>query len=332
MARIVNAENRSVERIDDGWEAVEIAAGEDAPASPEALAARDLPYFPAAVPGTVAGALAALGRWDLDATKNFDASEWWYRRRFTSLPVADDETVLLHFDGLATLADVWLNGELVLRSDNMFCRHVLDVTTRLRSENELYVRFRSLEQALGERRPRPRFRTRLVERQQLRWFRTTLLGRIPGWTPPVVPVGPYRGVRLERWRGPCVATARVRTGLSGTTGRVSLEVSCRSRTEPPRRATASLGEVRFELERFVESDGTIVFRSELPVEAPRIWWPHTHGEQARYSVSVALAGAGEIDLGSVAFRSIEAQTDAGAFSVRVNGIEVFCRGACWTTD
>lgn len=332
MARIVNAENRTVERIDDGWEAVEIAAGEDAPASPEALAARDLPYFPASVPGTVAGALAALGRWDLDATKNFDASEWWYRRRFTSLPVADDETVLLHFDGLATLADVWLNGEIVLRSDNMFRRHAVDVTTRLRSENELYVRFRSLEQALGERRPRPRFRTRLVERQQLRWFRTTLLGRIPGWTPPVVPVGPYRGVRLERWRGPCVTAARVRTALSGTTGRVSLELSCRSRTEPPRRATASLGEVRLELERFVEADGSIVFRNEFPVEAPRIWWPHTHGEQARYSISVALAGAGEIDLGSVAFRSIEAQTDAGAFSVRVNGIEVFCRGACWTTD
>ncbi len=332
MARIVTAENRSVEPLDQGWEAVEVAAGEDAPASPAELLAGDRPYFPAQVPGTVAGALAALGRWGLDTPKNFDASEWWYRRRFTSSRASEDETVLLHLDGLATLADVWLNGELVLQSDNMFRRHALDVTARLRAENELYVRFRAFERALAERRPRPRFRTRLVERQQLRWFRTTLLGRIPGWTPPVVPVGPYRAVRLERWRGPRVTAARVRSELAGTTGRVSIEVACRSRGEAPRHATASVGAVRAELDRTVEPDGTIAFRKEITLESPELWWPHTHGKQARYPVAVALEGAGELGLGTVAFRSIEARTDGGAFDVRVNGTEVFCRGACWTTE
>jgi beta-mannosidase len=332
MARILDAERRTVEPLDQGWEVVEVVAGADAPASPEELGARERTYFPAPVPGTVAGALAAVGRWDLDQPKNFDASDWWYRLRFTSAPAGEDELALLHLDGLATLADVWLNGELLLQSDNMFRRHAVDVTSRLRPQNELYVRFRSFERALAERRPRPRFRTRLVERQQLRWFRTTLLGRIPGWTPPVVPVGPYRAVRLERWRGPCVTSARVQSELAGRRGRVSLELACRTRGEAPRHAAACVGPARFELERSLEADGTVVFRGETTLETPERWWPHTHGEQARYPVTATLEGAGELRLDSVAFRSIEADTDAGAFGIRVNDTEVFCRGACWTTD
>ncbi|HTQ04317.1 MAG TPA: glycoside hydrolase family 2 protein [Polyangiaceae bacterium] len=332
MARVVTAENRSVEFLGDGWEAAEVAPGADAPASPEAAAARGLAYFPALVPGTVASALAALGRFELDTPKNFDASDWWYRLKFASTPAAADETLLLHFDGLATLVDVWLNGELVLQSDNMFRRHALDVTARLRTENELCLRFRSLDKALAERRPRPRFRTRLVANQQLRWFRTTLLGRIPGWTPPVAAVGPFRGVRLERWRGPCVAKAELRTALTGATGRVSLAIACRSRAELPKSATASVGPRRFTLERVDDPDGTCTLRGEATFESPELWWPHTHGAQARHPVGVELEGAGSLTLGTVAFRAVEARTDGGSFALRVNGTEVFCRGACWTTD
>ena len=47
------------------------------------------------------------------------------------------------------------------------------------------------------RRPRPRWRAPMVEHQQLRWFRTTLLGRTPGWSPPAAPVGPWRAGALS---------------------------------------------------------------------------------------------------------------------------------------
>ena len=41
-----------------------------------------------------------------------------------------------------------------------------------------------LDAVLKERRPRPRWKAPMVEQQQIRWFRTTLLGRTPGWSPP----------------------------------------------------------------------------------------------------------------------------------------------------
>src|SRR5207248_835028 len=100
-------------------------------------------------------------------------------------------------DGLATLADVWLNGRRVLSSANMFRKYRIDVTPDLQTHNELVIGFRSLAKFLKQPRPRPRWKTNLVSHQQLRWCRTSLLGRIPGWTPPVPAVGPWRAVRLE---------------------------------------------------------------------------------------------------------------------------------------
>src|SRR4029453_14460390 len=150
----------------------------------------------AVVPGTVA---MSAGATDLAAQPRYDELDWWYRCAFTrpQLLRSPTDRVRLRFDGLATLADVWLNGHSILSSCNMFMAHGADITELLAAENELLIAFRSLDTALAQKRPRPRWKTNLVDQQQLRWFRTTLLGRIPGWTPRLHAVGPWRAVWLE---------------------------------------------------------------------------------------------------------------------------------------
>src|SRR5947207_2865514 len=46
--------------------------------------------------------------------------------------------------------------------------------------------------------PRPRGRVPMLEHQQLRWVRTTLLGRTPGWSPSCPPVGPWKPIVYQR--------------------------------------------------------------------------------------------------------------------------------------
>lgn len=294
------------------WQICSTAPG--AVDSPEALVGTTWLTAPNA--RTAAGALRAAGRFSLDdPPRRFDAEDWWFKARLPQVTAAKDDELALSFEGLATIADVWLDGAPLLSSDNMFRAHERVVAS---SARELVIRFRSLDALLGAKRPRPRWRTPVVDHQQLRWFRTTLLGRMPGFSPPAAPVGPWRPVRLERRTGIAVDDVAMHASVTGTTGR--LAVTCKTR---------SLGGTTKQAEIVLrrgdrEHRGPIDAALEIP--NVDLWWPHTHGEPALYEARLEIDGR-RVELGNVGFRTVERDGD---FSIRVNGVPLFCRGACWT--
>src|SRR5438874_1735549 len=111
---------------------------------PEQLEATNPTCLSAAVPGTVAAALRAAGQWDWDRPRDLDAEDWWYHTTFRSLAIPVNHPCYLCLDGLATLAEVWLNGRRLLTTDNMFRGYRIDVRSHLQPHNELVIGFRSL--------------------------------------------------------------------------------------------------------------------------------------------------------------------------------------------
>jgi beta-mannosidase len=65
---------------------------------------------------------------------------WEYQTEF---PAPQDEKAELVFEGLDTHATICLNGQEVLKTDNMFIHYRLDVTGRLKESNTLEIRFHS---------------------------------------------------------------------------------------------------------------------------------------------------------------------------------------------
>jgi beta-mannosidase len=305
------------------------------PGSGDAAPADAARWLPIDAPAPVAAALRQRGEWSLDAAPtDFDAGDWWYRVRFDRPATARGATTVLGFDGLATLAEVRLNGKPLLASDNMFVQHEHVVTDLLGDrDNELTIRFRSVATELAQRRPRPRWRAPMVAHQQLRWLRTSLLGRTPGWSPPAAVVGPWRPVWLEQ-RGPLhPVDTQLDAFMAGDEGIVRCHV------ELPYARQHGIERVTLELERsgVVQSQPLApaagAFRGELRVARPQLWWPHTHGEPALYAARLRVRGTdGEAlhELGRVGFRTIELDAAGGDFRVKVNGVPVLCRGAGWT--
>lgn len=325
------------ERLDDGWDVAAAPAG--SLADPSQLAdCASLDWIPARQLGTTAAVLRDAGRWSLDAMpRRFDAEDWWYRTQFTTPRAGEGDDIVLGFDGLATLAEVWLNGEALLSSENMFVAHELPVRSRLRAgRNELVMRFRSLDAALQARRPRPAWRAPMIENQQLRWFRTTLLGRTPGWSPPAAAVGPWKDVWIETRSLLDVGQWQVEAALDEGSGTVRVRGQLAAR--PAQQIDAVVLEVHRHgqlLRTLLSRESGSTFCGSLGIAEPRRWWPHTHGEPALYDVrlAVSLAGRDEpvaVELGRIGFRTIEVERANGGFGIRVNGTPVFCRGACWT--
>jgi beta-mannosidase len=325
-----------------GWRLCATAA--DSCDGPEALAraGADLRWLPASAPSTVAQTLIAANAWSLETPEpRIDSQDWWYHLAFPR-PAESAAEWTLGLDGLATDAEVWLNGARLLTSDNMFIAHECALGERLAPHNELLIRFRSLDQLLKLKRPRPQWRVPMLERQQLRWHRTTLLGRTPGWSPPAPPVGPWRPVWIEGRSQFAVPELQLRSGVEGHTG--WLEVRCGVRgVGGPGPASVELRvsregktwSMKLTAQHGAGTAGIVHFSGRLTVPQAALWWPHTHGEPALYEVQLAVrmpAAAEPIlaELGSVGFRSVSLNCRAGEFALEVNGVPVFCRGACWT--
>ncbi len=303
--------------LSDGWE----VAGTPAGAVTDLGQLDGLAWVPARVPGTVASALGDLGDLGDLGRRDLDAGDWWFRTRFERPSELDPgAAALLELDGIATEAEVFLNRERVLTSSSMWSSHRLEVTDQLADQNELVIVCRALNPLLeAPRRPRARWRTRVVRDGNLRWHRTMVFGRSPGFAPGPAPVGPWRPVRVVR-RG-AVRELAFRTAVAGEEGTVSVSAVL-DRVQ----GQISVGEHRAPLRP--GPDG--VARAELRLPAVARWWPHTHGDPELHELRITAGD--EEHVHRVGFRTLEwaDDVDHDGLALVVNGVPVFARGAVWT--
>jgi beta-mannosidase len=285
-------------------------------------------WMPAIVPGTAAAALRELGqwRWGDDDQSLLDGSEWWYRCRFDVPEDSREGPFHLELGGLATVADAWLNGEHLLHSDNMWLEHQIEVD-RLAQENVLLLRFAALTPLLAQRRPRPRWRSLLLRSQNQRWYRMTLLGRVPGWAPSGAPVGPWRPIRLRRiGNRPRVVQRSVIATSDGSNGTVAVRLQLAG-VDAGTAVDLHVGD-HHQATSVTTENGQATVDTTIVIPDVERWWPHTHGPQPLYRLGLSVDGA-ELDVGNVGFRTVELDRDDGAFGFSVNGTPIFCRGALW---
>jgi beta-mannosidase len=319
--------------LERGWQLLGTPAG--ACATPQMLSADD-DWIPAPVPGTVAQALRDAGRWDGEgprASDDLDGRDWWYVCRFAGTGVH-----MLRCDGLATLAEIWVDGVQRLQARNMFASHEveLDLGDDAGHEHTIHLVFRALS---AQPLRRQRWRQRLITAPALRGLRSTALGRMPGWCAPVPAVGPWRQVALVDLQQQWISHVDIETRVVGGVGIVNLRIELRAsrlarqncvggkRQDGAAFVSMICGEHQDAMHR-VDAN---VFEGELRMPAVRLWWPHTHGESTLHDLSVEIGG-GRFDLGRVGFRTVEVDRgeDGAGFALIVNGVRVFCRGACWT--
>lgn len=299
----------TIRPLTDGWMMALTEPG--AYTSPDGIAGVD-DFIPAFVPGTVAQALEAVGRFDRENPAPLDDRDAWYLLRLDEAP----GEAILRFEGLATVAEVWLNGDRIIASQSMYLSH--DVVVHLQGGDRLAICFRALGPLLGKKGPRARWRPQMITPAGIRLFRTTALGRMPGWCPEVHAVGPWRPISVIRQAKDRPGEARLSARLDPQ-GCGHLTV----RLENAEGATVSCAG-----ESATVIDGVAV----LVLPGVETWWPRTHGKPVLHDVTLTWRDE-TIALGRTGFRHIAVDRDADGqgFGLKVNGVPVFCRGAVWTS-
>ncbi len=305
-------------RLTTGWLLTSTAPGE--PPAADAI------WHPATVPGTVAQAIDA----PLDGT-DLEAFDWWYRCHLAVEPALYGRRLRLGFQGLATLCEVWLDGVSLLTSANMFVPRAVEITLG-EGGGELRIVFRSLRPELAKKRPRPRWKTALVDHQNLRWVRTSLVGRIPGWTPRLPAIGPWREITLEGTPAVEVRDLRLHARVKGADGHLRVEAKVHRAPDPAIHRPDDLLDLHIDgraIPLVLGPDSEMSADVVIPGVKP--WWPHTHGDPNRVPWALTLTVDGEttqVAAGKIGFRTVTFEEG----QLRVNDRPVFCRGAVWTVQ
>jgi beta-mannosidase len=263
------------------------------------------------------------------ALENWD---WFYRRDFIAPRLTPGQRVLLVFEGIDTVANVYLNGLEIARSANMWTPVRVDVTSAMKPDqaNKIIVR---IAPATDPNVQNSGIRPILPRKAQFNF----------GWdiAPRLVSAGIWRPVYLEIVDTAEISDLRFRIKHCGEQ---SADLAAEVEIEAPDPAFGGV----LQLEVFAP-DGAKVAGAVKPARPGRakiafkirpaqLWWPNMNGPQPLYTGRVTLAAGGHIlDRRELKFgiRTVELvagdeKAETGGFFFRVNGKRLFMKGFNWT--
>ena len=276
--------------------------------------------------------------------RRYEGHQWLYTRTFEKPAIPVGGRATLRFEGIDTLADVFLNGEKVGETANMLIAHRFDVTKRLRDgDNTVQVLIRSVmcesqRQTLGE------LGYSMQAGAEGESFRKA--GHMGGWDifPRVFASGLWRDVALDVEGAVRVDQPAWIVKELGKDHAV-MQVTCR--VQAPFRHIGK-ARVRWTVSRngkvFASQSSRLdsyqVINGHMRVEGVSRWWPKGMGDQPLYDAAIEILDEDDSTLAKnvqrIGFRTITLERDdvygpdrPGQFLFRVNGEPCYVRGSNW---
>ncbi|KAJ3788678.1 glycoside hydrolase [Lentinula aff. detonsa] len=282
-------------------------------------------------------------------------AEWLYKSIFTYEPdSAESHKVMLEFQGLDTLCDVYINGDKILSADNMFQTHCVElIPSRLQSSNTLFLHFKSaLQYAKAQEALRGRVRagsTNLGDPSRV-YLRKAQYDWRWDWGLELMTCGIYRPVVLSTYsvhidnmftkasvNGNFACSLEVDVGMKGQLNEIEKYrvVLKDSRNNNVRAEDISAG-------GDVKQNVTLVYWTFNKDEI-KLWWPVGYGDQCLYTVELTILSKQGVILDTktlrIGFRSVKLVQEAlqesdqygtgTTFLFEINGVRMFMGGSNW---
>ena len=334
-------ENKEPEKIslDKGWEFSQVGKGE---------------WLPATVPGTVHQDLIDNDKlinpffgMNEEKVQWVEKEDWQYRTTFTlTKEQLARQAAVLNFEGLDTYAEIYLNGSLLERTDNMFVGYQIPVKDVLREgENRLQVYFHSpikigLPQWETDGFEYPADNDHSKTRVSI-YSRKAPYSYGWDWGIRLATSGIWRPVTLELYDAASIEDYFVhQESVTKELAKVNNILEVKSVAQAPQQAEVVLAYSYKDGAKVTEQKNVTLQpgcnKVSMPIEIanPHLWMPNGWGEAALYDFEMAVKVDGKTvasEKKRVGLRTIkvvmEDDKDGKSFYFMVNGEPVFAKGS-----
>ncbi|KAA0130771.1 glycoside hydrolase family 2 protein [Chryseobacterium sp. SN22] len=257
--------------------------------------------------------------------------DWDYQTQFI---VSDAELKNQHidlvFDGLDTFAEIYLNGKLLKKTDNMFRTWAIPAKSYLKQgENRLQVKFRSavrVGKELAQKIPftlpeSPRSFVRKAQ-YQFGW----------DWGPRLVTAGIWKDVSLRFWNEAQLETVKIEQ-VRLTPQKADLSVHAEIFAQNAGKYTLSINN---QIQDIALKSGINIISLPYQIRNPKFWQPNGWGQPTLYDIKITLQKDSKIITEKkerIGLRIIELIQEKDAkgksFYFKVNGQPMFAKGTNW---
>ncbi|KAG7088707.1 hypothetical protein E1B28_012677 [Marasmius oreades] len=281
--------------------------------------------------------------------------EWLYSTKFPtpSSPKAHTELV---FHGLDAIVDVYLNGNLILSSNNQFQIHTVPVSlTGEEGDNTLFFHFKSaklLAKELEGKFGRVRGGSTNLGDPSRVYVRKAQYDWRWDWGPELHTTGPYRTIELNTYDAQLSDLyARTSVNLATSQRSLDLDLTIKGTKSLAKKARVTLSRwgnssiIREEVAPLSLTTEEVrdAVKWEFTTEEISLWWPVGYGDQALYELKVDMLDDTDNLLSTltkrIGFRTVEliqrplSEPDqygqGSTFFFRVNNTPIFAVGSNW---
>ena len=269
-------------------------------------------------------------------------NEWTYRLLFTpSKKILEKNNKRICFYGIDTYADIYLNGNKILSTNNMFHTWEKEISEFLKLKtNELKIVFHSpIKKVLPQMQ---KFSYQLPADNDQAGDTSPYSRKAPyhygwDWGPCFVTSGIWKNIELHGWDDWYVDRAAIlNDNISNHYAKLTLEIeiysdiieeACITVKEPKSKTNQ---EIPIQIKK-----GKNLFQHHISIQNPNLWWPVGHGEQPLYSFAIqvvskshSIAIVKRIGIRDVYIKR-ESDKKGKSFEIHVNGKPIFAKGANW---
>ncbi|GAB6099195.1 glycoside hydrolase family 2 protein [Halanaerocella petrolearia] len=307
-------------------------------------------WLTAQVPGCVQLDLIEAGELNNPFYRNNESEfykledkNWIYKKTFTvDKNIAEYSKINLVFAGIDTIAEIYLNDQLLGKTNNMFIEYSFDVKENLiKGDNELKVKFVSAKKNSQTIKDNDAVKIDATNDTVRNYIRKAQYSFGWDWGPTLVQTGLWRPVYLEyltkaKLKDLYVATSSItdQEAILEVSGKLNLfseeEVEVELVTEFEGKEIS-----KTKVDLYPEEKGKQI-KAKLKIDNPKLWYPQGRGNQPLYDIIFIvwqkdkIITEEKVRTGIRTVNLLQEQDDIGeSFILEVNGERIFAKGANW---